>query len=300
MGFSLAHFSDVHLGPLPKGSTSANFSPKRVLGAISWAFNRRQIHLPEIASALINDLKNAKPEHIAFTGDLVNIAAFSEFRRGVEWLNNIGPSDWLSFVPGNHDAYVAVPWAKSLGLLEGYMTSDLRQEEQFPFVRLRRNIALIGVNGAIPQSMTRAGGNVGKAQRERLREKLTTLRERGFYRTVMIHHPPAPGLAHSWRSLTDAAELRAILEGEGAELVIHGHNHTQTLNWLESPHGAVPIIGVSSASMIDGGMHEAASWNNYEIDRAKGKWQTLVSIRQWQGPEKSFKTVSEFELTKPS
>jgi 3',5'-cyclic AMP phosphodiesterase CpdA len=300
MGFSLAHFSDVHLGPLPKGSAFANFSPKRVIGAISWAFNRRQIHRPEIAMALIEDIKNSRPDHISFTGDLVNIAALSEFRRGAEWLNNIGPSDGISFVPGNHDAYVAVPWAKSLGLFENYMTSDLRQEEQFPFVRLRRNIALIGVNGAIPQSLTHAGGNVGEAQRQRLREKLKTLRERGFYRTVMIHHPPAPGLAHSWRSLSDAADLKLVLEQEGAELVIHGHNHTRTLNWLDSSHGAVPIIGVPSASMIDGGMHEAASWNNYEIDRAKGKWQTLVSIRQWQGNEKSYKTVSEFELAKAS
>jgi 3',5'-cyclic AMP phosphodiesterase CpdA len=116
----------------------------------------------------------------------------------------------------------------------------------------------------------------------------------------MIHHPPAPGLAHSWRSLSDAADLKLVLEQEGAELVIHGHNHTRTLNWLDSSHGAVPIIGVPSASMIDGGMHEAASWNNYEIDRAKGKWQTLVSIRQWQGNEKSYKTVSEFELAKAS
>ncbi len=300
MGFSLAHFSDVHLGPLPNGSVFANFSPKRVIGAISWGLNRREIHRPEIAAALIEDLKNAKPDHIAFTGDLVNIAARAEFRRGLEWLGNIGPSDWLSFVPGNHDAYVAVPWAKSLGLFESFMTSDLRQEEQFPFVRIRRNVALIGVNGAIPQSFTHAGGNVGQPQRQRLREKLKTLRERGFYRAVMIHHPPAPGLAHSWRSLTDAAELKVILEQEGAELVIHGHNHTRTLNWLASSHGAVPIIGVPSASMIDGGLHEAASWNNYEIDRAKGKWQTLVSIRQWQGEQKSFKTIMEFELAKTS
>jgi 3',5'-cyclic AMP phosphodiesterase CpdA len=300
MGFSLAHFSDVHLGPLPQGSTLANFSPKRIIGAISWAMKRRKLHLPEIAEALIDDLKNARPEHIAFTGDLANIAALSEFQRGVEWLNHIGPSDWLSFIPGNHDAYVAVPWAKSLGLFENYMTSDLRQEEQFPFVRLRRNIALIGVNGATPQNWMRAGGRVGPAQRQRLAEKLRSLRERGFYRAVMIHHPPVPGLAHSLRSLSDANELEEVLELEGADLVIHGHNHTRSLSWLDSKHGPVPIVGVPSASMIDDGIHQAASWNNYEIDRARGKWQTLVSIRQWQGEEKSFKTVSEFELVKTS
>ena len=300
MVFSLAHFSDVHLGPIPQGATFADFSPKRVVGALSWAFKRQKLHRPEIATALIEDIKIAKPDHIAFTGDLVNIAAISEFKQGADWLNKIGPADWLSYVPGNHDAYVAVPWEKSLGLFEDYMASDMRQEERFPFVRLRRNIALIGVNGAIPQNIFRAGGDVGEAQRQRLHEKLKSLRERGFYRAVMIHHPPAPALTHPLRALSDAAELKSILEQEGAELVIHGHNHTSSLNWLESAHGAVPIIGVPSASMVDDGQHEAASWNNYEIDRGKGKWQTRVSIRQWQGSEKSFRTVSEFELAKSS
>ena len=236
---------------------------------------------------------------MAFTGDLVNVAAVAEFEQAARWLQKIGPADWLSFTPGNHDAYVKVPWGKSLGPLENYMSSDMKQDQRFPFVRLRRNIALIGVNGAIPQSLSRAGGTVGKEQRERLREKLKTLHERGFYRAVLIHHPPAPGLAHPLRALSDAAELKAILQEEGAELVLHGHNHTRSLAWIDSPRGEIPIIGVPSASMIDDGKHPSAAWNEYEIDRAKGQWQTQVSIRQWQGPEKTFKTVAQFELKKP-
>ena len=299
MGFKLAHFSDVHLGPLPSGATFANFSPKRLIGALSWAFDRRKKHLPEIATALVEDIKKTKPDHVAFTGDLVNIAALAEFEQGARWLQNIGPADWLSYTPGNHDAYVKVPWEKGLGLIENYMSSDMKQDQRFPFVRLRRNIALIGVNGAIPQSLSRAGGTLGKKQRERLREKLKTLRERGFYRAVLIHHPPSPGLAHSLRALSDAAEVKTILQEEGAELVLHGHNHTRSLVWLDSPRGAIPIIGVPSASMIGDGKHEAAAWNEYEIDRTKGQWQTHVTIRQWQGIEKTFKPVAEFELIKP-
>jgi 3',5'-cyclic AMP phosphodiesterase CpdA len=299
MAFSLAHFSDVHLGPLPKGSTFSNFSAKRFVGALSWHFNRKKIHQPAIALALVEDIKNNHPDHVAFTGDVVNIAAFAEFSAAAAWIKNIGPSDKVSYVPGNHDAYVRVAWDKTLGLFEEYMSSDMRQEHLFPYIRLRRNIALFGVNGATPQSWTRAGGEVGPAQRQRLSEKLKSLREQGFYRAVMIHHPPAPGLAHPLRSLSDAAELKAVLEQEGADLVMHGHNHTQTLNWLESKHGSVPIVGVPSASMVDDGKHQAASWNNYKIDRAKGKWQTHLTIRQWQGKEMSFKTVSEFKLAKP-
>ncbi len=300
MKFSLAHFSDVHLGPLPKGATFSNFAAKRFIGAQSWTFKRKKIHQPAIALALVEDIKNDHPDHVAFTGDAVNIAALAEFPVAAAWIENIGPADWVSYVPGNHDAYVGVPWEKSLGLFEKYMSGDMRQEHRFPYIRLRRNIALIGVNGATPQSWFRAGGQVGLAQRERLQDKLKTLRERGFYRAVMIHHPPAPGIASPRRSLSDAAELKTILEQEGADLVMHGHNHTQTLNWLDSKHGPVPIVGVPSASMIDDGLHQAASWNKYEIDRAKGKWQTHVTIRQWQGKEKSFKTTAEFRLVKNS
>lgn len=299
MGFKLAHFSDVHLGSLPRGAAFADFSPKRFIGALSWSLDRRKRHLAEIAAALVADIKDAKPDHVAFTGDVVNIAAMEEFKQAAKWLQDIGPADWLSYTPGNHDAYVKVPWEKSLGLLEQYMTSDMRQDERFPFVRLRRNIAMIGLNGAIPQSLHRAGGRVGQGQRDRLRDKLRSLRQRGFYRAVLIHHPPAPGLAHRLRALSDAAELKTILQEEGAELVLHGHNHTRSLAWIDSSYGVVPVVGVPSASMIDGGKHEAAAWNEYDIDRTRGKWQTQVTIRQWQGRDKTFKTVADFELIKP-
>jgi hypothetical protein len=34
----------------------------------------------------------------------------------------------------------------------------------------------------------------------------------------------------------------------GAELVLHGHNHRDSLVWLPSNEGSIPVVGVASGS----------------------------------------------------
>lgn len=296
MNFILAHLSDVHLGPLPKGSTLQNFALKRVIGGLSWSLHRHKLHLPEVANAIRSDILNANPAHVAFTGDLINIAASGEFTQGTAWLEEFGTGDFISFTPGNHDAYVPVPWQKGLGHFSAHMTSDMRLDAQFPFIRLRRNVALMGVNGAAKQSLMRAGGKIGRDQRSRLSAALRDLQARGFYRVVMIHHPPGVGLAHPLRALSDAAEIQDILMKDGAELVLHGHNHMRSLTFLEGESGQIPIIGVPSASMANTSRHDIAAWNRYDISRSKGQWHTQVSIRMWNPETKSIMDGDKFVL----
>lgn len=296
MNFTLAHLSDVHLGPLPKGATFENFTFKRVIGGLSWSLNRHKLHRPEVANAVRADIQAARPSHIAFTGDLVNIAARVEFKQGLAWLKDFGNGDEISFTPGNHDAYVPVPWEKGIGQFAEYMSGDMRTDAAFPFVRLRRNIALIGLNSASKQNLFRAGGELGAEQQSRLTTVLSDLGARGFYRVVMIHHPPAIGLSHPMRALSDAAAVQRILVDEGAELVLHGHNHVQSLTLLDGKGGKIPVIGVPSASMADATKHQVASWNAYEISRNKGQWQTQVSTRQWNPQTKAMVDGENFAL----
>lgn len=296
MTFSLAHFSDPHLGPLPKGAVLKDFSLKKVIGAISWHFNRKQQHLPQIANALRADILATNPDHIAFTGDLVNISAAAEFDQGLEWLKQFGSTDYVSFTPGNHDAYVKLPAAKGLGKFSSYMTNENVKDQSLPFVRLRRNVALIGIHAACPQSLVGAGGTVGTAQLQKLEATLKDLQERGFYRLIMIHHPPAPGLTFPIRSLSDVGSLHDTLKKNGAELIIHGHNHEQSLNEIVSDTGKIPVIGVPSASMISGHNHPPAAWNCYNIERLNGSWKTNVKIRNWSAPENKFVNGESFTL----
>jgi len=279
---------------MPAGAAFSDFRAKRLLGAISWHWKRKQQHLPQIANALRADILNAHPDHVAFTGDGVNVASPKEFPQLLEWMKPFGPAENLSYVPGNHDAYVRVSAAKSLGLLQPYMQGEMRSDIAFPYIRLRRNVALIGLNSAIPRGFLSAEGKLGHIQREALRKRLAELKGKGFYRLVMIHHPPLKGIATKLRSLIDAPELTDVLRESGAELVIHGHNHRRELHWLETGESHIPIVGVPSASMA--GTHHPAEWNHYNITRADGRWQTQVTIRRWNEASHGFQTEANFTL----
>jgi 3',5'-cyclic AMP phosphodiesterase CpdA len=285
VSFTLAHLSDVHLAHLRKRAILRNFSGKRVIGSLSWFLNRKNSHLKTVADAIQASIIATNPDHIALTGDMVNIAAWSEFPTAAEWISRFGSPDRLSFVPGNHDTYVPVTWSKGLGQFAPWMNADrvdtMAGTPPFPFVRLRRTTALIGLNTGQPQSYRLAAGTLGLQQLRDLRTILGQLGQQGFYRVVMLHHPPLPGLAVKRKALTDAAALKSVLADEGCELVLHGHNHVSMLNWLDTKSGPTPIIGVASASSMGNATHEAAAWNRFHIRRLQGRWLTDMTVHRW-------------------
>jgi len=299
--FSLAHLSDVHLGPLPAAWAFHNFKLKRLIGAANWARKRRNLHNPDITAAAVDSIHAARPNHIAFTGDLLNISALEEFTRGQEWMEKFGSSTDLSFVPGNHDAYVKVPIEEGLVRFSPWMMADGVKDGalQFPYVRLRRNVALIGLTTALPQALHKAGGTLGEHQLGNLPPLLESLQSQGFYRVVMIHHPPLPGLASPRKALTDAAELQAILKDKGCELVLHGHNHRTMENWFETRSGPAVAIGVASASGTPQGHHEAAGWNLFRIRRQHGRWQATITRHHWNAATGRFVSARPALLSPP-
>jgi 3',5'-cyclic AMP phosphodiesterase CpdA len=303
--FTLAHLTDVHLGPLPRAESWRDYLGKRALGKISWHRRRRFLHDPAIAMAMIADIRTQAPDHVAVTGDLINIALRQEFVAAALWLKAFGPSDWITLVPGNHDAYRPFPWAEGAGLWAKYMTGDIKLpaidgsiavEPAFPFVRQRRNVALIGLSSAVPQSLFRAGGRLGTEQLKQLGELLHDLRHRGFYRVVLIHHPPVPGLTARRRALDDDAILKDLLEAQGAELVLYGHNHRHGRQSFNSRFGPVHLMGAPSATSPDKGTYDAAAWYLYRIRRLEGAWSTHVTVRSWDTQAGSFVVEQAFEL----
>lgn len=289
---AIAQISDIHLGPIA-GFGPAHWNVKRLLGFLNWHRNRRDVHRTEVAERLIADMLVQAPDHIAVTGDLANIGLPREHDFALSWLQGVGPPSLVAVIPGNHDIYCrsSIPGVERW---RAYMASDAWGAErtgggpEFPFVRRIGTVALIGVNSAVPTPPAIATGTVGAAQRRRLERVLTALGSDQVFRLVLVHHPPLPGLARPKRALSDARELGELLATCGAELVVHGHNHRNMMNWLTRPNGSapVPVIGISSGSAARVHKNEPlARYNIYRITPVAARWQIEVVARGLAEPD---------------
>jgi 3',5'-cyclic AMP phosphodiesterase CpdA len=279
--FVLAHLSDPHLAPLPRPHLSELLS-KRGLGYINWRRSRSIIHRSETLEAIRQDLAGQRPDHIAVTGDLVNIALPAEFANARAWLDRLGPAADVSVVPGNHDAYVDTAAAQFAALWAPYMAADGQDSStpvSFPYVRRRGAVALVGLSSAVATGPLMATGRLGVPQIARAAQILDELRAAHLFRVVMIHHPPhIPPTSH-FKRLIDAAAFRDAIVGAGAELVIHGHDHVHSVAWITGRDGDVPVIGVPSASAAVGPGHEGAAYNLYRVGGGPGAWTCEATSR---------------------
>src|SRR4029450_13323153 len=102
--FTLAHLSDPHLTSL-RGVRLRDLGNKRILGYLSWWRRRRRVHRIETLDAVVADMRDSAPDHIAVTGDLTHVGLPDECADALRWLQSLGNSDRVSLVPGNHDRY---------------------------------------------------------------------------------------------------------------------------------------------------------------------------------------------------
>ena len=225
----IAQLTDIHLSPMP-AFHPRDWNLKRLTGYVNWHKSRRGVYRPEVLAAIVAHVQAGRPDHIAVTGDLVNIALPEEMERAARWLASLGPPDKVAVIPGNHDLYCDIGDAPGIARWAAYMEGAREfatsgTDAAFPFLRRVGPVALLGVNSALPRPPFVASGEVGPAQRGRLANLLDRTGGEGLIRVIMIHHPPLPGQAPPSRGLDDAAELTALIARHGAELVIHGHNH---------------------------------------------------------------------------
>lgn len=298
----LAHLSDPHLGPLPDPKLLQLFS-KRILGYLNWRRNRSGSMGGNHLEQLVADIKAHAPDHIAVTGDLVNIALPLEIIGARQWLEDVGEPDHVSVVPGNHDAYVPGALKKARAEWCPYMVGDDQADlpidslkAKFPYVRKRGDVALVGVSTARASAPWFATGRVGSSQTKRLRMVLDELGQRNLFRVVMIHHPPFRKATHWHKRLSDASRLRAVIKRCGAELILHGHTHIDSRAHIEGPDGPVPVIGVPSATNAPGGKKPGARYNLFTIDRVDGAWSCTMEERGFTEPGEPISTLSNERL----
>jgi 3',5'-cyclic AMP phosphodiesterase CpdA len=275
--FTLAHLSDPHLPPMPKARLR-DLAGKRALGYLNWTRNRHKYHRREVLDALVADMQAQRPDHIAVTGDLVNLALEAEFMPAATWLESVGAPTDVTVVPGNHDAYVRATKHRFAGVFGDYLRGDAENgATSFPFVRRRGPVALIGVSSAVPTPPLMATGRLGRTQLDALDRTLAQLSSEQAFRVLLVHHP-----LHSdsrAKRLTDSQPLRALLHRHGVELVLHGHDHIHSTMWFDGPNGKIPAIGVPSASALARRHYPAAAYNLFSIARNGAKWRCEQTVR---------------------
>jgi len=288
----LAHFSDLHLLSL-EGARLFAFANKRWIGRLNLLSNRARHYVGDAFDDMIVDLNRSGVDHILCTGDVTNLAFAQEFRFAREKFDRLalGPRE-ITVIPGNHDAYIEEGvghfaeifadyhatdpgWEWSAGDRDGE-ADDLR----WPIVRVRGELAVVGISTSLETPWFSAWGRIGAGQRARLARVLADPRLAGTARVVAIHHPVVGKRAtNAVRGLRDHAELAAIIARTGAAVVLHGHEHRDLRGALRGPDGDVPVLGVPSGTYAASDTSRTA---RYRIIELAGGRVVSHHLRVWR------------------
>jgi 3',5'-cyclic AMP phosphodiesterase CpdA len=288
--YRLAHISDLHLSRMPP-IIWRQLANKRLLGYLSWCLRRRREHLGVILDALVRDLHAVQPDHVAITGDLVNLALPAEFAEAGAWLARLGPPESVSVVPGNHDALVPVLPGEGWDHWRAYACSDPGApdaDHDFPYLRRRGPAAIVGLSTAFPTLPGRATGRLGADQLARLDRLLARLDDSDLCRVLLLHHSPVDGVSGSRRRLIDAPELRRCIAERGADLVLHGHEHAFRFDQIAGTAGPVPVFGMPSASRQSASADEVAQYCVYDIEGSRSGWRITAESRRLVSASQGF------------
>ena len=275
----IAHLSDLHLLALD-GVPPRRFVGKRVTGWLNLRLRRGDKHKLAVAQHVARAVRAHDIDHVVVTGDLSNLSLETEFEVVKSFLeHDVGfDPERLSLVPGNHDAYTrgAYKSRRFEHFFGAYITSDLPgaagvpEVGRFPYVRLRGDVAIIGLSTAVPSPPLVASGKLGKAQRMALHSLLAHREVRRRFPVLLQHHPwhnPAGARHRLLEGLLDAEEEAEVLKVIDRGLLLHGHKHRRIHRVIPTERGHIDAIGSTSASLIDADLDRMAGFNVYEIDR---------------------------------
>ena len=282
MSFTIAHITDPHLSPAPLPG-GADFRLKRFMGYVNWKRGRERLNDMAVLARMVADLGAQRADHVAVTGDLVNIAMPAEFRRAAVWMETLGDPRDVSFVPGNHDAYVRSAMPLLAATFARWTAGD-DGGSRFPYLRVRGEIAIIGLTSGVPTGPLMASGRLGPAQLDAFAALLAETGSRGLARVVLIHHPPLSKGAPPLRGLTDAVAFERVIAVHGAEAVLHGHTHKQLVRSLPSSAtktagGRVPVLGAPAAAAATHDPRYRAAYHLVRLQREGGLWRVSARVR---------------------
>jgi 3',5'-cyclic AMP phosphodiesterase CpdA len=281
MGLRFLHVSDIHLLDL-RGVSPWRFLNKRITGAINLALVRGRQYDGRLFDEVLVRARELSVDRLVITGDLTNLALESEFRLCREKLDHAGVP--VTVIPGNHDTYTR--GSARARRFEEYLSHHMEGDRPngaayYPFVQRFDDTALVGVSTAIATLPAYATGRVGHDQLAHVDQILRALGEDGFFRVVLIHHPVVEGVARPRHELIDLAAFGAVIQQRGAELILHGHEHTLYEGTLPGPDGPVPVHGLSAGTALSRAPKRRASFSVYDV--APGRLERQLYC--WTGTE---------------
>ena len=248
--FRLAHLSDLHIGPLPPLAPRDLLS-KRLLGYLSWRARKQRIHRIEVLAALERDLQASAPDHVVITGDLVNLAPAGRVRPGRRLAAgpgrtrvDLGGSGQPRLLSADRRERVLDALGRLHGLRRGRHANEGGWRPASP---------ICGAAGRLRSSGSRARSRRRRALRPAGLARRSSRRSIGCSRTCLATTAAGWCCCITRRRLAQAggasvSSMRQpsarIVARRGADLILHGHEHTPVSGLIESRQGAIPVLGV--------------------------------------------------------
>lgn len=175
-----------------------------------------QYHIPSLATRVVDEVNELRPDALIVTGDLADMGFRQEFKVAHRLITRMDVENVL-VLPGNHDA-------RNVG--------DLHFEEFFG--ARNRELAFKGVRvfGLDSSEPDLDNGRVGRHQYGHIEERFSNPAE---FKIVALHHHllPVPGTGRERNIVYDAGDFLRVLTGSGCDMVLCGHKHVPHVWRLE-------------------------------------------------------------------
>jgi 3',5'-cyclic AMP phosphodiesterase CpdA len=289
----IVHLSDLHLG---NDLVMRSLKQRRAW----WGVDDLDL-LDNLADAI----RDAKPDYVIITGDVVNKSCKKTFKSAVASLQrlfqraHVDISRQVLIIPGNHDVKVKPPSHRYLAHVPQFLDflkhffgehTYRPRTERFVKIDPARQICFYALDSTMKGRGTvqMADGVVGDAQWDWLERKhreaaQTVSSYDRFVKIVALHHHPheIDGAGPTrFLQLTDAAEAHRAFRSIGANLVLHGHRHYPHCSRQAFEQGHYHVVGAGTACLRFP-EEQAGHGNNFNVIILKPS-NNLVEVERWK------------------
>lgn len=186
----IAHISDLHCGS--------------------------QYHIPSLATRVIDELNDIRPDVVVVSGDLTDMGFQPEFRQAHRMLSRL-TCERVLVLPGNHDA-------RNVGDVHFQDLFGARSQEL-----VHNKLHFLTLDSTEPDL---DNGRVGRNRYPYIEERFADPDE---FKVLCLHHHlvPVPGTGRERNIVHDAGDLLRVLSNTGTDLVLCGHKHVPNIWRLE-------------------------------------------------------------------